>query len=227
MPNLKFSRAALLLSIATLAVSIAVHADASPAIASVETRSEQIVRQPVKSRARDMEGPSPSVSAATPRTFAPAQRGPAACPEIGEQGVGALHRRWILEGWERAPGDSRFSFREKLGRYYDWKSRDIVLYDDFDPQHRVARSAAAYAAIWEPIFNTVRSARHVVSDEPAVLAGSGDQAASTMEFAALIEGHDGKVTPIRTRSSLVWRCRDGEWRIVREHIRPASCLAPR
>ena len=93
----------------------------------------------------------------------------------------------------------------------------MVLYDDFDPQHRVARSAAAYAAIWEPIFNTVRSARHVVSDDPAVLAGSEDYAASTMKFAALIERGDGTVTPIRTRSDLVWRCGDGEWRIVREH----------
>lgn len=141
----------------------------------------------------------------------------ATCPASGEQGAGALHRRWILEGWERAPGDGRFSFREKLGRYYDWESPDVVLYDDFDPQHRVARSATDYAAIWEPIFGAVRSARHAVSDEPSVLASSGDHAASTMEFAALIEGDDGKVTSIRTRSSLVWRCRGGEWRIVREH----------
>jgi ketosteroid isomerase-like protein len=152
----------------------------------------------------------------TASTSAPAQP-ETTCPTKGEQSAGALHRRWILEGWEKAPGDGRFSFREKLGHYYDWESPDVVLYDDFDPQHRVARSAAAYAAIWEPIFNTVRSARHAVSDEPAVLATSGDHTASTMEFAALIEGGDGKVTPIRTRSDLVWRCRDGQWRIVREH----------
>ena len=153
----------------------------------------------------------------TTQSPASAQPAAAVCPAVGEQGVGALHRRWILEGWERAPGDGRFSFREKLGHFYDWESPDVVLYDDFDPQHRVARSAAAYGAIWEPIFNTVRSARHVVSDEPAVLAGSGDLTASTMEFAALIEAGDGTVTPIRTRSDLVWRCREGRWLIVREH----------
>ena len=142
---------------------------------------------------------------------------PAIRPATGEQGAGALHRRWILEGWERAPGDGRFDFRTKLGEFYAWADRDVVLYDDFDPQHRVARSAAAYAAIWEPIFNTVRSARHVVSDEPAVLPPSGDLTASTLEFAALIEGADGEVTAIRTRSDLVWRRRSGGWRIVREH----------
>lgn len=157
-----------------------------------------------------------AAAAMTAQASAPAQ--PAAtCPAAGKQGVGALHRRWIMEGWERAPGDGLFSFREKLGRYYDWERPDIVLYDDFDPRHRVARSAAAYAAIWEPIFNTVRSARHVVSDAPAVMSGTGDLTATTMEFAALIEGGDGKVTPIRTRSDLVWRCGGEQWRIVREH----------
>lgn len=46
----------------------------------------------------------------------PAQGSTAAtCPAAGEQGAGALHRRWIREGRERAPGDGRFSFREKLG----------------------------------------------------------------------------------------------------------------
>jgi ketosteroid isomerase-like protein len=81
----------------------------------------------------------------------------------------------------------------------------------------VARNAAAYAAIWEPILNTVRSTRHVVSDEPAVLPASGDLTASTLEFAAWIEGGDAEVTAIRTRSDLVWRCWSGQWRIVREH----------
>lgn len=150
------------------------------------------------------------------QTSAPV-RPAASCPATGEQGASALHRRWILEGWERAPGDGRFSFREKLGRYYDWESPDVVLYDDFDPQHRVARSAAAYGAIWEPIFNTVRSARHVVSDGPAVLPSSSGLTASTMEFAAVIEGGNGDVTAIRTRSDLVWRCSGEGWRIVREH----------
>ena len=158
-----------------------------------------------------------AASMITAQPAARAQPAAAVCPAAGEQGADVLHRRWVLEGWERAPGDGHFSFREKLGHFYDWESPDVVLYDDFDPQHRVARSAAAYGAIWEPIFNIVRSARHVVSDEPAVLTGSGDLTASTMEFAALIEAGDGSVTPIRTRSDLVWRCRDGQWRIVHEH----------
>ena len=71
-----------------------------------------------------------AASVPTVQAAAPAQPTAITCPVAGEQAAGALHRRWILEGWERAPGDGRCSFREKLGRFYDWESPDVVLYDD-------------------------------------------------------------------------------------------------
>lgn len=140
------------------------------------------------------------------------------CPASGAEGAAERHRRVIVEGWEYGPRDGgRFSFREKLGRYYDWSGADVALYDDFDPEHRVARSAAAYGAIFEPSFNEMRQARHAVTEGPDVTAASGDVTASTLEFVAALEALDGKVTAIRTRSSLVWRCGGDGWRIVREH----------
>lgn len=140
-----------------------------------------------------------------------------ACPTAGDRSPGDLHRAWILQGWEYHPGDPQFGFREKLGRFYDWSASDVVLFDDFDPQRRVARTAAAYGAIWEPIFRGNRSARHTVSDGPDVATGTGDLAASSLEFTALIEPTDGKPVGIRTRSDLVWRCRPAGWKIMREH----------
>lgn len=142
---------------------------------------------------------------------------PTSCPHIGRAGPGELHRAWIQQGWEHHRGDRPFSFRGKLGRYYDWSSRDVVLFDDFDPGRRVARSAAAYAAIWEPIFRKNRSARHAVSNGPETVTGSGNLAASSLEFIARIEPLKGDVVGIRTRSDLVWRCEALGWRIVREH----------
>jgi ketosteroid isomerase-like protein len=44
----------------------------------------------------------------------------------------------------------------------------------------------------------------------------GELATTTLEFVARLELSDGKVNSIRARSSLVWRCEDGSWRIVRE-----------
>jgi hypothetical protein len=45
-----------------------------------------------------------------------------------------------------------------FGDYSQWTGDAVVLYDDFDPQQRVARSAAEYATLWEPNFNALRSA---------------------------------------------------------------------
>lgn len=146
-----------------------------------------------------------------------AQTAPSACPAVGARGPGALHRSWILEGWQLRPVDPTFSFRDKFGRFYDWSGRDVLLFDDFDPERRAVRSAAAYGAIWEPIFRANRSALHVVSDGPDVAMGTGGLAASSLEFVARIETRAGKVTGLRTRSDTVWRCRAEGWRIVREH----------
>lgn len=130
--------------------------------------------------------------------------------------VAALHREWILVGWEHKASDRPFSFRRKLGRYYDWSANDVLLYDDFDPQHRIVRSAAEYGAIWDPSFAALRTAHHRVTMEPVVLV-SNDLATSTLQFTARLERKDGKVTGIRTLSSLVWRKIGTDWKIVREH----------
>jgi hypothetical protein len=85
----------------------------------------------------------------------------------------------------------------------------------------VGRSAADYAAMFEPPFQAVRSALHAVTDGPDVMAPReavpGAVAGSTLEFAARLEGADGTLTGIYARSNLLWR-HDGEgWRMVQEH----------
>ncbi|MFD4636077.1 nuclear transport factor 2 family protein [Lentzea sp. NPDC058436] len=130
-----------------------------------------------------------------------------------EQVIAELHERWVF-GWDRRAGDAPFDFRRVLGEFYDWES-DLRLYDDFDPEHRVATTAAAYGAIWEPAFREMVSAHHAVDDGPHVLAGD-DLAASTLRFVARIVTPDA-TSDIRTTTSLVWRRRPAGWRIVREH----------
>ncbi|GGP88794.1 hypothetical protein GCM10010233_00250 [Streptomyces pseudogriseolus] len=142
-----------------------------------------------------------------------------------EQLIADLHGRWVF-GWERVEGDPLFDFRRVFGDFYDAESPDVRLYDDFDPEHRVAASAAEYGSIWEPVFRRAVSVRHAVVDGPHVVAGH-DMAASTLIFVARVTLPDA-TTDIRTTTSLVWRrTRDG-WRIVREHnssqVLPAGAL---
>ena len=138
------------------------------------------------------------------------------CVSEGPASAGELQREWILVGWEKPAGDGPFDFREKLGRFYHWHSNNVVLYDDFDPEYRVARTPQDYGAIWTAPFTALKSARHRVIDGPEAIE-SGNLATSTLEFAARLEAGDGQITGIRTRSTLVWQCTADGWKIVREH----------
>ncbi|HUQ55585.1 nuclear transport factor 2 family protein [Lentzea sp.] len=131
-----------------------------------------------------------------------------------DQVIADLHERWVF-GWDRREGDEPFGFRRVFGEFYDFGSADLRLYDDFDPEHRVATTAAGYGSIWEPAFRGMLSAHHAVDDGPHALA-DGDLAASTLRFVARIVTPEA-VTDIRTTTSLVWRRTADGWRIVREH----------
>jgi ketosteroid isomerase-like protein len=131
-----------------------------------------------------------------------------------EQVITDLHTRWVF-GWERGEGDSPFDFRKVFGELYDFDSADVRLYDDFDPEQRVATAAAQYGAMWEPVFQEMVAASHAVDDGPHVIVGQ-DLAASTLTFLARITTSE-TVTDLRTTSSLVWRRTPDGWRIVREH----------
>lgn len=141
---------------------------------------------------------------------------PATCATSGPASPGELHREWILIGWEKHRGDPPFDFRQRLGHLYHWNSSDVRLYDTFDRQHRIARSAGEWAAIWTEPFTALNEARHSVMDGPDVIGG-GTLSASTLEFAARLETAAGEIIGNRARTSLVWECTPGGWKIVREH----------
>jgi|GEM_PF-688088 len=141
---------------------------------------------------------------------------PETCAASGPASPGELHREWIMVGWEKRRGDPPFDFRLRLGHLYHWDSSDVRLYDNFDPQHRVARSANEWASIWTEPFTALRAARHSVMDGPDVIDG-GLLSASTLEFAARLDTAEGEIIGNRARSSLVWQCTSDGWKIVREH----------
>ncbi|YBV94858.1 hypothetical protein M1D80_02395 (plasmid) [Phyllobacteriaceae bacterium JZ32] len=139
-----------------------------------------------------------------------------ACPSKGPDAPAELHRVWILEGWNRTEGDPRFAFAEKLGRYYELDASG-VYYDDLAPGQKTAYTPAEYGKMWEGPFNSMRSAKHGISDK--VNAIVGDRVASTtLEFVARLEGQDGKIFAIFDRSQLGWEClEEGRWVIRHEH----------
>ncbi|MFB8282305.1 YybH family protein [Nocardia colli] len=129
--------------------------------------------------------------------------------------VAAEHVRWLW-GWDRKQGDPPFDLRAIQGEFYDWEAEDLLLYDDADPEHRVARSAEEYRSLWEPVFDQLVAADHRLADGPHVLV-SGDLAVSRLVFIARLISADGTETGLRATSSLTWRCDANGWRIVWDH----------
>ncbi|WP_033295827.1 YybH family protein [Amycolatopsis jejuensis] len=130
--------------------------------------------------------------------------------------------RWATEGWRRPPDGPPFDFRAQLEEFYDWTSADVVLHDNADPQRRIARSAAEYAAIWDTELASLISLSNTV-DGPPFVSVTGDLAYADVFFTSSFEFEPGRVDKAATRSSLLLRRTEGRWRIVREH---GSALTP-
>lgn len=151
-------------------------------------------------------------------TAAPAQSATAPqCAASGATSISELHKEWILVGWDKPVVGQSWDFREKLGKYYDWEANDVILYDDMAPDFRIARSPEEYRALWEPSFQALRRANHLVLNGPETVVGD-ELATSTLEFVGRLEPAESQpVVSIRTRSTLVWRCTGDGWKIIREH----------
>ena len=129
--------------------------------------------------------------------------------------VRARHLRWLW-GWDKEPDAGHWDFRAIQGSHYDWDLGTLRLYDDMDPEHRIVRSARAYQEIWEPTFNSLRSAVHRLEDGPEIVR-SGDLAVSRLVFIARLTVADGSVVDIRTHNTLIWQRLGDDWRIVGDH----------
>ncbi|CCV13943.1 nuclear transport factor 2 family protein [Mesorhizobium sp. STM 4661] len=158
-----------------------------------------------------------SITLASPTVGQAQSEASAQCATSGTNSVPELHRVWILVGWDKPVVGQSWDFLEKLGKYYDWEANDVVLYDDMAPDFRIARSPEEYRALWEPSFQALRRADHLVLNGPETVVGD-ELATSTLEFAGRLEPAEGQpIVSIRTRSTLVWRCTNGGWKILREH----------
>lgn len=124
------------------------------------------------------------------------------------------HLDWIF-AFDRDRGAGYWDLRAELGRFYDWDV-ETRLYDDVDPEHRTARSAEEYRAIWEPAFNGVEFGEHRIAEGPDVRV-SGDMATSWLVFIAYLEVSDGTVVRVRSNNFLEWERFPDGWKIVRDH----------
>lgn len=138
------------------------------------------------------------------------------CPHNGNDAPLALHKAWIMEGWERNKGDQPFVFARKLSRYYDLNAPQGVFYDNFAPgPTQLFDNAAVYGANWEDLQNGARSVLHALTGGHDQIVG--DRVASTtIGFVGKITRLNGEVVAFDGRSQLGWVCTEGAWKIRQE-----------
>lgn len=145
--------------------------------------------------------------------------GPAAaqtCARDGDAAPLALHKSWILEGWERKAGDPAFVFAQKMQRYYDLTAPRGVFFDNFAPgKTQLFDDAAVYGANWQDLQNNARSVRHALTQGHDQIVGD-KVASTTIGFVGELTRLSGEVLAFDGRSQLGWVCSDGAWKIRQE-----------
>ena len=139
-----------------------------------------------------------------------------ACASSGADAPLALHKHWIMEGWEKREGDAEFVFADKMARYYDLENPAGVFYDNFAPgESQLFDNGAIYGANWEGLQAGARSVLHALTEGHSELLGQRISS-TTLGFVGTIDRLDGSVIPFKGRSQLGWECDEGAWKIRQE-----------
>jgi hypothetical protein len=138
------------------------------------------------------------------------------CPQVGDKAPLALHKNWLMTGWERHEGDPKFVFSQKFNGYYDLENPRGVFFDNFAPgSSQLFRDASSYGGNWENLQNAARSVRHGLTDANDAIVGD-KVASTTLGMVGRIEQLDGNVIAFVGRSQLGWKCAAGTWKIHHE-----------
>lgn len=139
----------------------------------------------------------------------------ASCPQDGADGPLALHREWIMKGWERHEGDAEYDFARKLGKFYDLKETKGVFWDNFAPgETQLFDDAVRYGDNWKGLQDAARSVLHGIRDGDVIVADG--VASTTLGFVGRLERLTGEVIAFDARSQLGWTCVEGTWKIRHE-----------
>ena len=139
----------------------------------------------------------------------------ASCAQDGPEAPLALHKAWIMTGWERREGDGPYDFAEKLGKFYDLKDTAGVFWDNFAPgETKLFDDAARYGANWKSLQDAARTVSHGIRDGDALV--SDTVASTTLGFVGRLEQLTGDVVAFDARSQIGWTCVEGAWKIHHE-----------
>jgi ketosteroid isomerase-like protein len=114
-----------------------------------------------------------------------------------------------------SPGNKLFDFSKLINLY--WQDERLLAFDTLSPQTTRIQGWQSFEAIWNPFMATL--AQWQIEPVGDVLILLGDKIA----VAALIWHGTGTTAAqepveITAHATQVWKKREGQWRIIHEHI---------
>jgi ketosteroid isomerase-like protein len=98
---------------------------------------------------------------------------------------------------------------------------DFAFTDPMSEAATQGQGLKAYAAIWQPLSEKVRTLVAKIDDSMKI-AVNGDQAETAFTFRPEGTYKDGRPLTCQTRVTLSWERRDGQWQIIREDLAPLA-----
>lgn len=120
----------------------------------------------------------------------------------------------LLENhWRRLPNEPEFSFKDRVGAYYDWSAKDVYFFDEGDGERVIARSTAELAEMADQGLRGVTFTSH--ADRAPDVVASGSLAVATAYYTFEGMAPDGPVKQ-KMFDTIVWRKTTAGWKIIRE-----------
>ncbi len=117
--------------------------------------------------------------------------------------------------WSPQENAKNFSFMERFKDFYA-ESNNLILFDNADPQARIATSAKEYGTIWNSLLPNLAYVDNHITSKPKIFV-DGNLAVSTFVWETTFVSSNGKEQRVPTIGTLVWQKTKQGWRIVHEH----------
>ncbi|MBE9168410.1 nuclear transport factor 2 family protein [Pleurocapsales cyanobacterium LEGE 06147] len=132
-----------------------------------------------------------------------------------EQVIHQLIQEWLV-GFSPKEQTVKFSFRERLAKFYNSTPGRVTLHDNADSQMRIVNSAADYGEIWDNIFPTLQFLDNKLTQVYQIEI-KGDLALTVFSFDSTFIFPDGKKDVVPTLATLAWKRTPDGWKIIHEH----------
>ncbi|MDJ0589833.1 MAG: nuclear transport factor 2 family protein [Pleurocapsa sp. MO_226.B13] len=134
--------------------------------------------------------------------------------------IARLSRAW-LEAISPKEDVKNFNFMERMSCFYE-TGDNLILFDNADPETRIANSASEYGRIWDSLLRQLDYLDIQIIREPIVFV-DGNLAVSILVWKETTFTNSNRVEQhLSFLGTVIWQRTEQSWRIIHEHATTLS-----